>query len=96
MSKNLGEFDLDNLPPGRYSFTGNEGVIEVFVDNDGNQTWNFDNWFNSLDPDENKTPSSEMIESIKKRINPDTGYVSSNRKLVKQSILERLLGKKRF
>ena len=73
------EFDIDNLPPGKYLFYGKEGFIEVLVDKNKTQSWNFTNWFSSLDPEELINPSSELIRSIKNRINPDTGLIEAEK-----------------
>ena len=42
-----GEFDFNNLPPGNYTFSGEKGIIQVFVDQEGSQKWDFENWFDS-------------------------------------------------
>ena len=80
--KKHGEFDFDNLPEGVYSFSGQEGIAKVEVDKNGHQTWNLENWFASLDPDENEEKRDQIIQDIKKRLNPDTGmiYPSKNKK----------------
>ena len=74
--ENDGEFDFDNLPPGNYSFTGDKGIIQVSVEKNGSQKWDFSNWFESLDPDQPNQTNPEFIKEIKKRINPDTGIVN--------------------
>ncbi len=71
-----GEFDFEKLPEGRYSFSGQEGFVNVEVDKNGHQSWNLDNWFASLDPDENEENRLEIIYDIKKRLNPDTGIIN--------------------
>ena len=72
-----GEFDLDNLPPGNYTFSGEEGIIQVVVDQNRVQKWSFDNWYSSLDPDAYKNPTSEDLAAIKKRIDVNTGTIKT-------------------
>ena len=76
------EFDIDNLPPGKYVFYGKEGFIEVSVDKNKTQTWNFTNWFSSLDPEDLINPSPDLIRSIKNRINADTGVIEDEKNKV--------------
>ena len=71
-----GEFDFDKLPEGIYFFSGQEGFVKVEVDKNGHQTWNLDNWFGSLDPDENDEHRHKVIEDIKRRLNSDTGRIN--------------------
>ena len=71
-----GEFDFEKLPEGSYYFSGQEGFVKVEVDKNGHQTWNLENWFASLDPDENKEQQHEIIQDIKKRLNADTGMIN--------------------
>ena len=85
--KKDGEFDFDKLPQGVYSFSGEEGFVKVEVDKDGNQSWNLENWFPSLDPDKNEDQRHEIIQDIKKRLNADTGMINPNKKQKKRSFL---------
>ena len=74
-----GEFDLENLPPGIYHFTGDEGVVTVEVDTNKNQHWDLENWFASLDPDQQQVANPETIRSIKRRINLNTGIIEAKK-----------------
>ena len=85
--KQNGEFDFEKLPEGNYSFSGQEGFVKVEVDKSGHQSWNLDNWFASLDPDENNTHRHEIIKDIKNRLNPDTGMINPSKKQSKRSFL---------
>ena len=85
--KKDGEFDFDKLPHGVYSFSGEEGFVKVEVDKDGNQSWNLENWFPSLDPDKNEDQRHEIIQDIKKRLNADTGMINPVKKQAKRSFL---------
>ena len=82
-----GEFDFEKLPEGVYFFSGQEGFVKVEVDKDGRQQWNLENWFASLDPDENNAHQNEIIQDIKTRLNPDTGMINPNRKKSKRMFL---------
>ncbi len=82
------EFDFDNMPPGNYTFSGEEGVIHLYVDENSEQHWNFENWFSTLDPDSYLDPSVEDIAIIKKRIDPLTGNIRSIQKKKKNRFLE--------
>ena len=62
--KEKGEFDFEKLPEGVYSFTGQEGFVRVEVDKYGHQSWNLENWFATLDPDENKEQRHKIIQDI--------------------------------
>ena len=83
-----GEFDFDKLPEGSYYFSGQEGFVKVEVDKDGHQTWNLENWFASLDPDENKEQQHEIIQDIKKRLNADTGMINPPKIEAKNNFLK--------
>ena len=85
--KKDGEFDFDKLPQGVYSFSGEEGFVKVEVDKDGNQSWNLENWFPSLDPDKNEDQRHEIIQDIKKRLNADTGMINPVKKKAKRGFL---------
>ena len=74
--KQEGEFDFERLPEGEYSFSGKEGFVKVIVDKDGSQSWDLDNWFDSLDPDKNKEQRQQIIKDIKQRLNSDTGTIN--------------------
>ena len=78
-----GEFDFDKLPEGFYSFSGQEGFVEVTVDENGHQSWNLENWFASLDPDENETKKLQIVQDIKKRLNADTGIIAPPKQKVR-------------
>ena len=79
-----GQIDFDKLPEGVYFFTGQEGFVRVEVDNEGNQTWDLHNWFESLDPDKSEAKQKKIIQDIKRRINADTGMINPQEKLVKR------------
>ena len=82
-----GEFDFDKLPEGAYFFSGEEGFVKVEVDKDGHQSWDLQNWFDSLDPDKDESQHKKTIQEIKKRLNADTGMIKPSKKNVKQSLL---------
>ena len=82
-----GEFDFEKLPEGSYSFSGKEGFVKVEVDKNGRQLWNLDNWFASLDPDENDSQRDKIIQDIKTRLNSDTGIINPPNKKYKKSFL---------
>ena len=75
-----GEFDFDKLPEGDYVFSGQEGFVKVEVDKEGNQEWDLQNWFASLDPDTNENQNQKTIQDIKKRLNADTGMINPPQK----------------
>ena len=81
---NDGEFDFDKLPKGSYSFSGQEGFVKVEVDNQGNQNWDLNNWFDSLDPDIHEAQHQKIIQNIKNRINAETGRINPPENLVKR------------
>ena len=78
-----GEFDFEKLPEGSYSFSGQEGFVKIEVDKNGIQTWYLENWFASLDPDENEEQRHRVIQDIKNRLNADTGMINPPKKQVK-------------
>ena len=78
------EIDFDKLPEGVYFFTGQEGFVKVEIDNKGNQTWDLNNWFASLDPDIHEAQHQKIIQDIKKRINSDTGMINPVKSTVKK------------
>ena len=82
-----GEFDFDKLPEGVYSFSGQEGFVKVEVDKKGDQNWNLDNWFASLDPDENEAKRDKIIQDIKRRLNADTGIIEPAKSQPKRNFL---------
>ena len=82
-----GEFDLENLPEGVYFFSGEEGFVKVEVNKDGDQTWDLENWFASLDPDKNEEQHQKTIQDIKRRLNADTGLINPPKKQGKKSFL---------
>jgi len=78
--ENDGEFDLDKLPEGSYYFTGKEGFVKVGVDKNGNQSWDLENWFASLDPDKSQADRNKIIQDIKMRLNTATGIINPPKK----------------
>ena len=74
------EFDFDKLTEGIYFFSGQEGFVKVEVDKNGHQTWDLENWFASLDPDENEEQRYEIIKDIKKRLKADIGMINTGKK----------------
>ena len=82
-----GEFDFDNLPEGVYFFSGQEGFVKVEVDKDGNQSWDLQNWFASLDPDKDEAHNQKIIQDIKRRLNADTGMINPPKEHRKKSFL---------
>ena len=85
--KKDGEFDFDKLPEGVYSFSGQEGFVKVEVDKNGHQSWNLENWFATLDPDENESNRNKIIQDIKIRLNEDTGIINPPQKQFKRRFL---------
>ena len=83
-----GEFDFENLPEGVYSFSGQEGFVQVEVDKRGHQSWDLENWFASLDPDENKIERHKVIQDIKRRLNVDTGMINPPKKKARKKFLK--------
>ena len=86
-SEKDGEFDFDKLPEGVYFFSGQEGFVKVEVDKNGNQSWDLQNWFASLDPDKDEVQHQKTIQDIKRRLNADTGMINPPKKQVKKSFL---------
>ena len=82
-----GEFDFEKLPEGVYFFSGQEGFVKVEVDKDGNQSWDLQNWFSSLDPDKDEAQLQKTIQDIKKRLNADSGMINPSEKQEKKSFL---------
>ena len=74
------EFDFEKLPEGAYYFSGQEGFVKVEVDKKGNQSWDLENWFDSLDPDKSEDKRNQIIQDIKSRLNKDTGIVNPAKK----------------
>ena len=85
--ENEGEFNLAKLPEGVYFFSGHEGFVKVEVDKDGNQSWDLQNWFESLDPDQNEEQHQKIIQNIKKRLNAYTGIINPPKKQLKKRFL---------
>tara|TARA_B100000700_G_C14817020_1_gene748034 strand:+ start:552 stop:842 length:291 start_codon:yes stop_codon:yes gene_type:complete len=85
--KQAGEFDFSNLPEGVYYFSGQEGFVKVIVDKEGNQSWHLENWFASLDPDNNEKQRNEIIQDIKNRLNKDTGMINPQKKYARINFL---------
>ena len=82
-----GELDFNELPEGVYFFSGQEGFIKIAVDKDGHQSWDLQNWFASLDPDNNEANHRKIIQDIKRRLNADTGIINPQKKQRKKSFL---------
>ena len=82
-----GEFDFEKLPEGIYFFSGKEGFVKVEVNKDGHQSWDLQNWFDSLDPDKDYEQDQKIIQDIKKRLNPDTGMINPPEKQRKKNFL---------
>ena len=80
-----GEFDFEKLPEGSYYFSGKEGFVKVQVDKKGLQSWNLENWFASLDPDQSEEQRQKIIQDIKRRINSDTGIINPPKEDTKKS-----------
>ena len=76
--------NFEKLPEGVYFFTGQEGFVKVEVDTQGNQTWDLNNWFASLDPEINEAQHQKIIKDIKKRINAETGRINPPENLGKR------------
>ena len=85
-----GEFDFDKLPEGVYFFSGQEGFVKVKVQKDGKQSWDLQNWFDSLDPDKDEIEHQKTIQNIKSRLNADTGIINPPEKNVKKNFLNYL------
>tara|TARA_B100000579_G_scaffold277799_1_gene229800 strand:- start:31 stop:312 length:282 start_codon:yes stop_codon:yes gene_type:complete len=81
------EFDFDKLTEGVYFFSGQEGFVKVEVDKDGNQSWDLQNWFSSLDPDKDEAQHQKTIQDIKKRITADSGMTNRSNKQIKKRFL---------
>ena len=79
-----GEFNFEKLPEGVYFFSGEEGFVKVNIDKDGNQSWDLENWFASLDPDNKEEQHQKIIQDIKKRLNADTGIINPAQKHLKK------------
>ena len=78
-----GELDFAKLPEGMHIFKGQEGFVEVEVDKNGNEYWNLENWFDSLDPDKDEAQQNRTIQAIKRRLNTDTGMINPPKKRTK-------------
>ena len=81
------EFDFEKLPEGSYYFTGQEGFVKIEVNKDGEQSWNLENWFVTLDPDKDEEQKNKIIEDIKSRLNADTGIINPPTKKAKRNFL---------
>ena len=81
------EFDFTTLPEGIYFFSGQEGFVKVEINKEGEQSWDLQNWFDSLDPDKDEVQQQKTIQEIKRRLNADTGMVNPPKKKVKKSFL---------
>ena len=88
-----GEFDYSSLPEGVYFFTGEEGFVKVDVDNNGNQSWDLANWFDSLDPERDEDQRNKIIKDIKQRLNAETGMIKPTKRKTKKNFLTYLLNK---
>ena len=87
ISEKEGGFDFDKLPEGDYFFSAEEGFVKVEVDKDGNQSWDLQNWFDSLDPDKDEAQYQKIIQDIKRRLNADAGIINPPKNQVKKSFL---------
>ena len=83
----IGEFDFEKLPEGSYYFTGQEGFVKIDVDKNGEQSWNLENWFVSLDPDKDEAQKNKIIEDIKSRLNAHTGIINPPTKKANRNVL---------
>ena len=82
-----GEFDFEKLPEGSYYFSGQEGFVKIEVEKNGDQSWNLENWFASLDPDKDEEQKNKIIEDIKSRLNKDTGIINPPQRKAIRSFL---------
>ena len=82
-----GESYFEKLTEGIYFFSGQEGFVKVEVDKDGHQSWDLQNWFDSLDPDKDEAQHQKTIEDIKQRLNADTGIINPSKKQEKRNFL---------
>ena len=57
--------DFDNLPKGVYFFTGQEGFVKVEIDKEGNQFWDLQNWYATLDPDKDEAQEKKLLKTSK-------------------------------
>lgn len=80
------EFDFEQLSEGVYYFSGKEGFVSVEIDRNGHQSWNLENWYASLDPDDKKEKSDEIIRDIKKRLNGKNGMISPSNKKKRKTL----------
>ncbi len=81
------KFDFDKLPEGVYFFSGHEGFVKIEVDKNGDQSWDLENWFASLDPDKDEAQHQKIIQDIKRRLDSDTGIINPEKKQLKKSFL---------
>ena len=81
------KMDFDKLPEGVYFFSGHEGFVKIEVDKNGNQSWNLENWFASVDPDKDDAEHQKIIQNIKRRLDSDTGIINPEKKQWKKSFL---------
>tara|TARA_Y100001968_G_scaffold209667_1_gene192804 strand:+ start:463 stop:747 length:285 start_codon:yes stop_codon:yes gene_type:complete len=86
-SKPNEDFDFKKLPAGTYYFTGQEGFVKIEVAKDGQQSWDLENWFTSLDPDKDESQRCEIIKDIKTRINLDKGTINQPKKKIIRNFL---------
>ena len=92
--KNDGEFDFEKLPKGVYFFSGQEGFVKVAVDKHGHQSWDLQNWFASLDPDNDVANHQKIVQDIKRRLNADTGIINPPKNQGKKTFLNPFKNKK--
>ena len=85
--RNNGEVDFNKLSEGVYFFSGQEGFVKIEVDSDGNQSWDLQNWFASLDPDNDEEQNYKTIQDIKRRINLETGMIDPAKKQKKKFLI---------
>ncbi len=81
------EFDFDNLQEGVYFFSGQEGFVKIEVNKNGDQSWDLENWFASLDPDKDQATQQQIIQEIKSRLNAETGIINPPKKQTKRGFL---------
>ena len=80
-------FDFEKLPEGVYFFSGQGGFVKIVVDKNGHQSWDLQNWFESLDPEKSEEQRQKIIQDIKRRLNADTGIINPPEKKTKKSFL---------
>ena len=87
-AKRDGDFEFEKLSEGVYYFSGKEGFVSVDVDRNGHQSWNIENWYSSLDPDDKEEKREEIIRDIKKRLNADSGIINPVKERQKKNLFK--------